>query len=301
MRYLSAKRSVDDRALNRVVVEALRAHVVPGPPGRPLRILELGAGNATMVARLVEWGLVSRADYIGLDADPAAVADGTASIARWARARGLDATAESAGVARVRGADLDLSVRMVHGDLLRFEPDGELDLVIANQFLDLVDVAALLPRLWRWLRPDGAFWFTNNYDGETILEPALAPELEARIFQLYNRSMDERIIDGRPSGDSRCGRHLFGHLAAAGAEIVAAGSSDSVVHPSGGRYPGDEAVFLHHILDTIDVELRGHPDLDPVGFAAWLDQRHRQVDRAALFYVAHQLDFFGRVPGARFG
>ena len=240
VRYLSAKRSIDDRALNRVVLDALREHVLPGPSDRPLRILEIGAGNGTMVERLVEWGLVGRADYVGLDADAHAVADGAASVARWAAARGLEATSAGTSASRVRGPDLDLSVRLVQGDLLRFDPGAidvePVDLVIANQFLDLMDVGALLPRLWSWLRPDGFFWFTTNYDGETILEPAIAPELEAQIFALYNRSMDERKRDGEPAGDSRCGRHLFGHLATSGAEILAAGSSDAVVFPTAGRY-----------------------------------------------------------------
>lgn len=302
VRYLSAKRSVDDRALNRHVVDLLRAHVVPGPAGRPLRVLELGAGNGTMAARLVEWGLLASAEYVAIDADAAAIADGAAAVPLWAAAQELQATADrqdgtEAGRLRVRGAGVDLSLRLVHCDLFQFDPGAlRFDLVIANAFLDLVDVPAVLPRLWRWVRPDGLFWFTVNFDGGTILEPAIAPELEDRIFALYNRSMDDRVVGGRRSGDSRCGRHLFGHLAASGAEILAAGGSDSVVYPVGGSYPGDEAVFLHHIIDTVDRELRGHAELDQDRFAAWVAERRRQIDAAALSYIAHQLDFFGRVP-----
>ena len=305
VRYLSAKRSVDDRALSRPVLDALRARVVPGPANRPLRVLELGAGNATMVARMVAWGLLGRADYVAVNADAGAVADGVAAVPTWAGALAL--RAEQAGAsgsarrARVTGGaadrSIDLAVEIVHADLFGFNPGPErFDLVVANQFLDLVNVPSVLPLLWRWVRPGGAFWFTNNYDGETILEPAIAPALEARVFSLYHRSMDERVVAGRPSGDSRCGRHLFGHLPASGAELVAAGSSDSVVHPVGGRYPRDEAVFLHHILDIIEAELGGHAELDAADFAGWLAARRTQVDGAALSYVAHQLDFFGLAP-----
>jgi SAM-dependent methyltransferase len=304
--YLSAKRSVDDRALNRHVLDALRGHIAPvggaqGQAGGPLRLLELGAGNGTMAARLVEWGLIGAAEYVAVDADPAAVADAAAAVPRWAAAHGLAAEAGPAGAgeraARVRGGGVDLSLRLVHGDLFDFDPGSAgFDLVLANAFLDLVDVPSVLPRLWSWLRPGGLYWFTINYDGETILEPAVAPDLEARIFALYHRSMDERVRGGRPSGDSRSGRHLFGHLAASGAEILAAGASDAVVHAIGGRYPRDEGVFLHHIVDTIDAELCGHPELDSDGFAAWVAERHRQIDAAELAYVAHQLDFFGRAP-----
>jgi len=108
--------------------------------------------------------------------------------------------------------------------------------------------------------------------------------------------MDRRITAGKPSGDSRCGRHLFGHLAAAGAELLAAGASDWVVYPAAGRYPADEAYFLHFILDTVAQALIGQPELDLDRFAAWIRARHAQVDAGELVYIAHQVDFLGRVP-----
>ena len=51
------------------------------------------------------------------------------------------------------------------------------------------------------------------------------------------------MTDGQPSGDSRTGRRLFHALRACGAEVLAAGSSDWVVHPVGGAYLHDEAYF----------------------------------------------------------
>ncbi len=64
-RYLAAKTTVDDRALNRHVLAELR-HLMPA--GAP-RVLEIGAGLGTMVARLMDWGAVSAGEYILLDAD----------------------------------------------------------------------------------------------------------------------------------------------------------------------------------------------------------------------------------------
>jgi hypothetical protein len=37
--------------------------------------------------------------------------------------------------------------------------------------------------------------------------------------------------------------------------------------------------------------------LDPVRFEAWIAERHAQIERGELVYIAHQLDFFG-VAGA---
>src|SRR3974390_2635436 len=51
-RYLAAKTTVDDRALNRHVLSELRRLMPPGAP----RVLEVGAGLGTMGARLLDWG-----------------------------------------------------------------------------------------------------------------------------------------------------------------------------------------------------------------------------------------------------
>ena len=109
--------------------------------------------------------------------------------------------------------------------------------------------------------------------------------------------MDTRITDGKPSGDSRTGRKLFHALRACGAEVLAAGSSDWVVHSVGGVYPADEAYFLSCVLHFVESTLRGHPELDDDEFEEWLAMRRRQVACGELMYVAHQLDYCGRVGG----
>ena len=103
------------------------------------------------------------------------------------------------------------------------------------------------------------------------------------------------MVDGRRSGDSQTGRKMFAHLPAAGAEILDAGSSDWVVYPRAGGYEADEAYFLHYIVHTIARALEGNPDLDRNYFAAWIAQRHAQIEAGTLVYIAHQLDFCGRL------
>src|SRR6266851_7227112 len=64
-RYLAAKTTVDDRALNRQVLAELCRLMPAGAP----RVLEVGSGLGTMVARLMDWGAVGAGEYILLDAD----------------------------------------------------------------------------------------------------------------------------------------------------------------------------------------------------------------------------------------
>jgi hypothetical protein len=97
------------------------------------------------------------------------------------------------------------------------------------------------------------------------------------------------------SGDSQSGRHLFHHLRQAGAQILAAGSSDWVVFAGEAGYPDDEAYFLHFIVETMRGALAGRAELDNGRFQDWIAQRHAQIEMGELVYIAHQLDFFGRI------
>jgi hypothetical protein len=121
----------------------------------------------------------------------------------------------------------------------------------------------------------------------TTFEPTIDHALDAKIERLYHESMDKRAT----GGDSKSGRHLFGHLRDAGVKILEAGSSDWVVYAQDGRYAEDEAYFLHFILHFFEESLKGHAELDRTRFADWLKERHAQIGRGELVYIAHQMDF----------
>jgi SAM-dependent methyltransferase len=300
-RYLAAKKSVDDRALNRHVWDSLVRALAQGTAARPVRVVEIGSGIGTMVERLVEWGLLRHATYTAIDADPEAIAESQRRLPAWMVEHGFEARQERALQQRFHRDGGEIVLETEDIDLLHFVTRSRgrrtWDLLIAHAVLDLFDIPATLPLLTTLLRPGGLCYFTIAFDGGTILQPTIDPSLDAQIEGLYHQTMDLRRIADQLAGDSHAGRHLFAHLRAAGVDVQAAGSSDWVVFAGHHGYPGDEAYFLHFIIHTIATALHDHPELDPGRLTQWTAQRHSQIEAGTLVYIAHQLDFLGRLAG----
>ena len=266
IRYLSAKKTVDDRALNRRVWDAMTARV----RGLSPRVLELGGGIGTMIERAAADPALRPRSWTLVDDQSALVAE-----------------------ARRRLAGLDkFPVELLCTGVQDFIAQGvePFDLVIANAFLDLFDPAQILPQLLRLTQPSGSFLFSITFDGLTALEPEFDRELDQRIVDLYHRTMDERIVAGRISGDSRCGRHLLTLLPRIGYQLVEAGSSDWIVHPCEGGYPADEGYFLSCILGFFEESLSGRAEMDRGELLGWLGARRAQLAAGELVLIAHQVD-----------
>lgn len=277
-RYLAAKKTVDDRALNRNVWDALCRALPPQATDAPLRVIEVGAGIGTMVERFIERGVLTHAVYTAIDAD----ADNIAALKRR--------------LPNTPGIRIEAQAIDIFDFSRRARGQSTWDLLIANALLDLLDVPRALPQLFSLLNHGGLFYFTINFDGATIFEPTIDAAFDAEIERLYHQTMDERVTNGVSSGDSRTGRHLFEQLRALNAEIIEAGSSDWVVFAGKAGYPNDEAYFLHFIVDTIRHALEHRPELAQQRnrLFDWIARRHEQIESGTLVYIAHQIDLVGR-------
>jgi hypothetical protein len=304
VRYLDAKKSVDDRALNWQVWQRLVAALPRATTEQPLRILEVGAGIGSMVERLLAGDLLTHATYTAIDQAPALLADACRRLRQWARERGFQVDESRQGQLHVRRAEQHITIETEAIDVAHFmaREHGRRawDLLIGQAFLDLVDMPTMLPGLCSLVRPDGLLYFPTTFDGDTAFQPECDPEFDGAIEACYHQAIDRRVLDGKPSGDSRAGRHLFAHFRTAAVDVLAAGGSDWVVFAGANGYPADEAYFLHDIIHTIDLVLTGHPHLDAERLGAWVAQRHAQIEQGTLVYIAHQLDVLGRMT-APFG
>ncbi len=244
-----------------------------------------------MLTRLIEWGLLTNADYLALDEMDENIAYASEWIPKWAESAGLRAERIAGNKIRLQDQTRDIRITFESADVFDFIKTNppKSDLLIAHAVLDLFPLPESLPKLFSLTK--SLAWLTINFDGMTTFEPTIDAALDELIERLYHESMDTRPT----GGDSRTGRHLFSHLRSAGAQILAAGASDWVVHPINGKYPADEKYFLHFILHFFEELLTGHKDLDANAFADWLSKRRAQIERGELVYIAHQMDFLVKV------
>jgi SAM-dependent methyltransferase len=291
-RYLSAKRTVDDRALNPRVERRLADEI----EGRDsLQVLEVGAGIGATVERLLDrpW-LPDRVTYTALDLVPANVAAARQRLPERATELGYAVRSDGDRFVASRGTRR-VEIDFLTADAFDFlaETDDRWDLLVAHAFVDLVDPSTALQAFRSVLAPEGVAYCPITFDGGTYFEPVRNREFEDHLVERFHRHIDE-------SGDSRAGRHLLS-VAMEGSDgdddgggVLAAGGSDWLVRPRDCRYPADEAYFLRYIVDTVSGAISSDPEVADRRLSEWTDRRRRQIDEAELTYCTHQLDLLIR-------
>ena len=261
-----------------------------------MKVLEIGAGIGTMLVRAVERGLLAGpSTYVATDCDAERFRAARTYISQWARQQGHSLSWSGALAGRLRTDDADVSVVFdpISAETLADQPDKHTfcHLLIAHAVLDLIDFPSLLPKLLPKLKDSGLALLTCNFDGETLFLPEC--DYDEEIIRCYHGSME-----ARRTGSSRTGRGVLSFLQRSGIEILAAGSSDWVIHPCIPGYCADETHFLHAIIETVEGEL-GKKKNPPSGLGAWARLRHRQVEDGQLSFLARNLDLLARHRGCQ--
>jgi len=295
--FLTAKRTVEDRALNRRVwerfVTALAERAAGGSD--PVRIVEIGVGTGSMIARLVGWeALPPTVSYRAVDLDADTVDSARKQLPEWLRDAGYTVDEQSNRLHAHRtdsdGTERTIEITLEVGD--GFAIDDEADAVIAAAVLDLVELSPAVDDLKVVLADGGLLYAPITFNGHTSFLPRKPGD--GQIEQLYHRHMDE-IRD--QSGSSRAGQQLLDVLPTTGYTVLEAGGADWIVRPVDGEYPAAESTVLEHLLTTIDGALADYPAdvIDPETRADWIERRREQVARGELTLVAHHLDVLGRL------
>ena len=286
VRYLTSKAAVDDDALNEAVLVRLHDH--SAERGMPfLRVIELGAGVGSTYLRLLNNHLTGIGHYtmVDLDAESLAVAQRVAD--------------ENRGYAKPGVFVVETAVEDAVGYLKRQADIGSrADLIIAQALVDLLNVPAFLKAASNVLEPGDYLYLPITFDGTTIFGPPIDTSLDRQIIAAYHATMDARRTPDRlPTGGSRAGQALLRALPEAGLELVEEGPSDWEVVPQDGAYPQDVAYFLHHIINFVWESLREGAEIPVNSLQGWVAERHAQVERGELVYIARQIDVLARKPG----
>jgi hypothetical protein len=287
-RYLLSKQTVDDRALNKDVLQTLRLRL----PSGPVSIIEVGAGIGTMLKRLVAWNVVRAGEYILVDAMQENINYAREWIPEWAAQESLSVEWIGRNQLVLCDQTREIQIRLECADVFDFiqRHTKPVDLLIAHAFLDLLPLPDSLEKLLALT--SGLAWLTINFDGMSTLQPVTDRALDERIERLYHATMDARSS----GGDSCTGRNLFADLRSVNAKILAAGSSDWVVYGNQGQYPADEKYFLQFILHFFESSLSDCDELEAHAFQRWLTKRQEQIECGDLVYIAHQIDFLVKAP-----
>ena len=288
-RYLRAKQTVDDRALDRRLIETLREQLAAraADTDGPLRVLEIGAGIGTMLARFVEWDVLPAGDirYKAVDIQAENLSHLPDYLRDWASDRQV--SVENSPLV-LEGENRRIRIETVQAEAVAYAEaaDGEYDLLIGAALLDILDREELATLL-EPLAPGGLYYFPITFDGATRFQPS--HPADRAIEGHYHDHMD-----AKQGGDSRAGGTVLARLQRLdGTTLSAVAGSDWIVRPIDGSYPADEAYFLRYILDTIGDAVGEMTGNDFEDLEAWLARRREQVAAAELLYYTHQLDFLG--------
>ena len=283
--YLDLKKSVDDSSLNQQVWQAMADWVIAQKQsGKPLRILEIGAGIGTMIERLLDADLLTHCDYTAVELESGFRDAALQRLRFWADRNACQFAQQNTSTWSIACANKKTVINWVHGDALqvgaKFGPDT-FDMVIGHAVIDLLPVPQCMPDLLSCVSANGACYFSLNYAGETRFLPPLPAD--QKIMQAYNKDMNKRFpgLDWQPS---HTGQLLGQWMTAQGHRVIAEGDSDWQLQSNPGLPTN---LFIANIIDTIETALADMP-----GLQDWLAVRRQQLQAGLLQFRASNRDCF---------
>lgn len=279
--YLEAKQRIDEVSFNSrcrasLDAAATTAATRAGAEGRPVEVVELGAGTGPTAERFARWGIDARLESTGV------VWRAWESNPRHAESI-RQRLAAYAWISEVHVSTDDLL------DLIDARP-ASADIVVGQAIMDLFAPPDGADVLAATLRPGGIAWLPITYDGYTAVGPTPDADLDRRILDRYERTMRRTPRAGgaaMAAGASHLAHAIHHHD---DLELIAAGSSDWVLLPGPPRSE-DERTLLARMLRFIE-------DAVPVGeipsVSPWIAARRDELERDELALVVHQLDLVVR-------
>lgn len=286
--YLTAKRTVDDRSLNRTVLDAFRSGLEARAEDE-LQILEFGAGTGTMPIRLTEWEMLpDSVCYRALERKPAHVKRARKQIPEQLTAMGYTLESLDRDAGRFTATRDSQQIRFSVEQVDALSVAGNPDVIIACAFLDLVSLPDAVSHIRDLLTPGGILYAPITFNGFTGFTPT--DPFDDTVTDNYHRHMSKR------AGGPHSGRNLLELIPRYDGDIVAVGGSDWIIRPVDGTYPAKERAVIAFLLSTIynavselSLTQKQEEKLDK-----WVAKREQQIADESVTFIAHNLDILCR-------
>ncbi len=118
-RYLAAKKSIDDRALNGHAWQTMARMLPASSSKKPLRVLEAGAGIGTMLERMMDSKLINYAAYTAVDAMRENMSHASRRLREWSDRQGLLFSVSDPGRWEITGKRRQVRIQLHSRGLLR--------------------------------------------------------------------------------------------------------------------------------------------------------------------------------------
>lgn len=262
--YLKAKQTVDRRSYHERTRKEFLAHLPESP-----NIFEAGAGTGVMARRLTNWE-ISKGSYVGVDQFEPAI--------EYAREQGSKNDIEL-GQSNQFEAEFHTEDAL-DANAIKELADVPFDAVIAQQFMDLVEISEAMNVFEQLTKQGGLIYLPLTFDGVSIFRPAHPADID--VLSAYHESMDDNV-----GQHSQTGRMLIDELTQRSGRLLSVGGSDAVIHPVDGSYPDNEKQVINQILEYIE---RSVSSDDVPGCNNWIQTRRKQLSAGNLTYIAHRYD-----------
>lgn len=282
IKYLDAKKAIDDRSLNKEVWNEFSGWVKSRKSETEnFKVLEIGAGIGTMIERLLDASLLTKCHYIALEPEGPFKEAAKLRLQAWAEIRGLTFRVRSSNSWLLSGDGLDVTIEWLvksAENITNLFKDKSFDLLLSHAVIDLLPVPDIMPNIIKKLQEQGAYYFSLNFSGSTKFDPQ--HKHDDVISRHYHADMDKRFpeLDWQPS---LTGLELSNNMEMHRCKTAAEGESDWLL----GK---DDQIFIENILETVNKALLGLPGLD-----AWFAKRIEQNNKGKLMLKISNRDCFG--------
>ena len=240
------KPALDTKSVNQIVFSSLKSEISKREDEK-IRVLDCGTGTGRGLVRLIEEGVLKKAEVEAFDISGELISD----MPRLFQEHAVKNRWEYKPVSYDQSTDFMFTIQndvkkidvKIHGFQQsayelpkRTELVQNIDVVTGQAFIEHVNQGIVYPILTMLLREGGLMYFSMNCDGWFNYSPSKDRERDEKMVALFNDlalnnqefKNDFGSIFG---GEAFCGRNLPYRFKDYGIETLAFGSSDWVVAP----------------------------------------------------------------------